>query len=79
MTEKIIEAIFKAEKAVGSRIDNDVIAEVIEHTIRKCRLIGKDMSYFPLLLETELVDHVNRQAINAAYSRKESVVCAQFA
>lgn len=62
---KLKEAIVNAEQTLGIHITGDVAAEVLMYSIRKCKVIGKDSNYLPLLFETELLDFHMRAAINA--------------
>lgn len=71
MMYKLREAIINAEQILGIHITGDVAAEVLMYSIRKCKCIGKDTSYLPLLFENELLDFHMRAAINA---RSERVV-----
>ena len=66
---KLKEAIINAEQILGFHITGDVAAEVLMYSIRKCKCIGKDYSYLPLLFETELLDFHMRAAINAMSER----------
>ena len=70
MMEELREAIVKAEKALGFQIASEDAAEVLMYAVHKCKVIGKDASYLPLLYETELLDHFFRMAINTAYQPK---------
>ena len=65
MMYKLREAIINAEQILGIHITGDVAAEVLMYSIRKCKVIGKDSSYLPLLFEHELLDFHMRAAINA--------------
>ena len=62
---KLKEAIINAEQILGVHITGDVAAEVLMYAIRKCKCIGKDSSYLPLLFESELLDFYMRAEINA--------------
>lgn len=64
MMYKLKEAIVNAEQTLGIHITGDVAAEVLMYAIRKCKCIGKDTSYLPLLFESELLDFHMRAAIN---------------
>lgn len=65
MMYKLKEAIINAEQILGVHITGDVAAEVLMYSIRKCKVIGKDSSYLPLLFEHELLDFHMRAEINA--------------
>lgn len=65
MVEKIIAAIEAAEKKMGRQISERVWLEVLWHSMRKCKAVGKDDDYLPILFENELHDYFMRQEINA--------------
>ena len=65
MMYKLKEAIINAEQTIGHPVTGDVAAEVLMYAIRKCKVIGKDSSYLPLLFENELLDFYMRAEINA--------------
>lgn len=71
---KLKEAIINAEQILGFHISGDVAAEVLMYAIRKCKLIGKDSNYLPLLFETELLDFHMRAAVNARTERNSVVL-----
>lgn len=65
MVEKIIAVIEAAEKKMGRQIPERVWLEVLWHSMRKCKTVGKDDDYLPILFENELHDYFMRQEINA--------------
>ena len=64
MTEKIIEAIYAAEKQLGRKIPEGVWLEVLGYSYRKLDYIKKPMEYLPVLFQTELTDYYARLEIN---------------
>lgn len=53
-----------AEAKLGFEIPSEVAAEVLEYSIHKCEVIGKDDDYLPLLFENELWGYYMMMAIN---------------
>lgn len=53
-----------AEGRLGFEIPGEVAAEVLEYSIHKCEVIGKDDDYLSVLFESELWDYYMRMAIN---------------
>lgn len=64
MNEEIKRAINAAEKRLGFCVPALELVDIMEYSKRKLAYIRKDESYLPLLLETEIVDHYTRMAIN---------------
>lgn len=60
----ILAAIQKTEKNTGYEFSAPEVLEVLFHTIRKNRALGKGMEYFWILFESELADLVMRAEIN---------------
>ena len=71
---KLKEAVSNAEQILGFHITGDVAAEVLMYAIRKCKVIGRDSSYLPLLFETELLDFHMRAAVNSRSERNAIVL-----
>lgn len=44
--------------------DDEEVIEIVQYTIRKCEMNGKDEEYFYILLENELEDYLMRAYIN---------------
>ena len=65
MMKELRAAILRAEETLGFQISGDDAAEVLMYAVRKCKVIGKDIDYLPILFETELLDHFFRMAVNA--------------
>ena len=65
LLEKLIAAKEDAEARLGFDIPGNVVAEVLEYTIRKCEANGKGEDYLPLLFKDELKDYYMRMEINA--------------
>ena len=63
--DELIGAINRAEATLGFKILMDDATEVLQHTARKMKLIGKAPSYIGLLFENELTDFYLRRAITA--------------
>lgn len=64
------------EQKLDYRFDGTEVLRVLHQTLRKIHLNGKNMSYIPLLFETELEDFVTRKHINI---EGRSNQCAKFA
>lgn len=64
MVERIIAAIEVAEKKMDRQIPERIWLEVLWNTMRKCKAVGKDDDYLPILFENELYDYFMRQEIN---------------
>ncbi len=62
--DALADAILAAERKTGRRFDLETVFEVMKYSIRKLEVIKKGIDYLPLLLETELCDHVMREEIN---------------
>lgn len=60
----ILAVIQKTEKNTGYEFSAPEVLEVLLHTIRKNRALGKGMEYFWILFENELSDLVMRVEIN---------------
>lgn len=52
------------EAEIGIQFDFDTVCEIARYTARKLQAIGKGADYFPILFESELRDHANREVIN---------------
>ena len=68
--DEMADAIKLAEATLGFNVLPDDAAEVLKHTARKMKLIGKDPSYIGLLFENELTDFYMRRAITARATGK---------
>lgn len=64
LQEALADAVLAAEMKTGRHFDFDTVYEVMKYSVRKLEVIGKGEDYLPLLLETELCDHVMREEIN---------------
>lgn len=60
----ILAAIQRTEKNTGYKFSASEVLEILLHTIRKNRALGKGMEYFWILFESELADLVMRAEIN---------------
>lgn len=58
------DAVLAAELKTDRRFDFDTMFEVVRYSVHKLKVTGKGEDYLPLLLETELCDHVMREEIN---------------
>lgn len=74
MGNEITQAIINAGNTIGVSITTDIAAKVLLYSITKCKSIGKDPSYLPILFENELVDFYTRAAINAGAFGSGSIV-----
>ena len=62
-------------------VDVDDMVAIMQHTVRKADLNGKDEEYVPLLFRNELEDYVMRERINAIGRRNlcATSVCTALA
>lgn len=63
--DRISEVVGEVEAQTGCDFSPDEVKWVVQYTIRKCELNGKDAEYFYLLLRDELRDFLFRAYINA--------------
>lgn len=79
--EELGDIIVDVQNETGFWFDVDDMVAIIQHTIRKADLNGKDEEYVPLLFRNELEDHVMRERINEMGRRNLCVtsVCAALA
>lgn len=61
---KLADIIFDVQRREGYTFDPMEIVQVVQLTVRKAEMNGKDESYVPILFENELRDHVMRERIN---------------
>ena len=64
LQDALADAVLAAELKTGRHFDFDTVFEVVKYSVHKLKVIGKGEDYLPLLLETELCDHVMREEIN---------------
>lgn len=64
-TERVAEVIEAVADRIGWDFQPHDIVAIIQHTICKCQMNGKDNEYFYLLLEDELQSFLVRAEINA--------------
>lgn len=64
-TEELGNIIVDVQNETGFWFDVDDMVAIMQHTVRKADLNGKDEAYVPLLFRNELEDYVMRERINA--------------
>ena len=69
------------QNETGFGFDVDDMVSIMQHTVRKADLNGKDEEYVPLLFRNELEDYVMRERINAIGRRNlcATSVCTALA
>lgn len=80
-SEELGDIIVDVQNDTGFWFDVDDMVAIIQHTIRKADLNGKDEAYVPLLFRNELEDHVMRERINTVGRRNACArsVCTALA
>ena len=63
--EELGDIIVDVQNETGFWFDVDDMVAIMQHTVRKADLNGKDEEYVPLLFRNELEDYVMRERINA--------------
>ena len=71
-TEELGNIIVDVQNETGFWFDVDDMVAIMQHTVRKADLNGKDEAYVPLLFRNELEDYVMRERINAIGRRNLS-------
>lgn len=71
-TEELGNIIVDVQNETGFWFDVDDMVAIMQHTVRKADLNGKDEEYVPLLFRNELEDYVMRERINAIGRRNLS-------
>lgn len=66
----LTDIVFNVCRETGHRFDVMEVFDILQHSIRKMELIGKEEDYLPILFRNELEDHVMRKRIN-----KGEMVC----
>ena len=66
----LTDIVFNVCRETGPRFDVMEVFDILQHSIRKMELIGKEEDYLPILFRNELEDHVMRKRIN-----KGEMVC----
>lgn len=64
-TEELGNIIVDVQNETGFWFDVDDMVAIMQRTVRKADLNGKDEEYVPLLFRNELEDYVMRERINA--------------
>lgn len=80
-TEELGNIIVDVQNETGFWFDVDDMVAIMQHTVRKADLNGKDEAYVPLLFRNELEDYVMRERINAIGRRNlcATSVCTALA
>ena len=63
-TNELADIVFDVQRREGYTFDPMEVVQVVQLTVRKVEMNGKDDSYVPILFENELRDHVMRERIN---------------
>lgn len=80
-TEELGNIIVDVQNETSFWFDVDDMVAIMQHTVRKADLNGKDEAYVPLLFRNELEDYVMRERINAIGRRNlcATSVCTALA
>lgn len=80
-TEELGNIIVDVQNETGFWFDVDDMVAIMQRTVRKADLNGKDEEYVPLLFRNELEDYVMRERINAIERRNlcATSVCTALA
>lgn len=70
----LTDIVFDVRRETGYRFDVMEVFDILQHSIRKAEMNGKEDDYLPILFRNELEDHVMRQRIN-----KGEMVCVASA
>jgi hypothetical protein len=76
--DKVMDVVQKVETETHHLFEPQEVTELVQFTVHKCEMNGKDTSYFYILLENELTDFLKREFINLMGERNRMLRMEQM-